>query len=58
MHVAVDTLDKLMVAVGNRLVIPKLLWRFVLSDYAQVHEIRTELMFVYFNEGTVSLLIR
>ncbi len=41
-----DSLDKLMVAVAVRVEIPKFLWRFMLSDHAQVQEARKQLVFV------------
>jgi hypothetical protein len=44
-----DSLDMVMEAVGNRLEIPRFLWRFMLSDHAQVQEARKQLLFVCLN---------
>jgi hypothetical protein len=44
-----DSLDKLMAAAALRIDYPKFLWRFMLSDHAQVHEARAQLVYVCLN---------
>jgi hypothetical protein len=52
-----DSLDKLMAAAAQRIDYPKFLWRFVLSDHAQVQEAHTQLVFVCLYECNGLLLI-